>query len=179
MPAAWIEFAAAEGTCSFEDIGEIARNLAQEPPEDEITEKAPPPAFSEPQEDVLEPVEQYIRRLRSFFAAEETIAEIPKNRRMIVLIMYDIVDDRVRTRLAKYLEGKGLMRIQYSVFLGEIPRKTLPEIKDGLIRIQEIFEPTDSIIILPVTQDMIKEMHAIGKRIDLTYALMRIHTVVI
>lgn len=34
---------------------------------------------------------------------------------MLVLVVYDIPDDRRRTKLAKFLEGYG-QRVQYSVF---------------------------------------------------------------
>jgi CRISPR-associated protein Cas2 len=39
---------------------------------------------------------------------------------MICLVIYDITDDRQRTRLASLLQRFGLARIQYSAFRGEL-----------------------------------------------------------
>jgi len=163
-----------EGTFSMDDIHQLARQLTSRPMDKPPERPQPPPQNSQ----LLEDVEQYILRLRQLFTHNPE--PTPNNkRRMIVLVMYDITDDRVRNKLAAYLESKGLMRIQYSVFLGEIPRKTLPDLKNGLAAIQDTFEPNDSIIITPLPQHTLDKMHIIGKQIDLRYALMRIHTVVI
>ncbi len=39
---------------------------------------------------------------------------------MKVLLVYDIPDDRVRTRVAETCLDYGLLRIQYSAFFGEL-----------------------------------------------------------
>ncbi|MHB8619517.1 MAG: CRISPR-associated endonuclease Cas2 [Chloroflexota bacterium] len=39
---------------------------------------------------------------------------------MKVLLVYDIPDDRVRTRVADICQDYGLRRIQYSAFFGEL-----------------------------------------------------------
>ena len=39
---------------------------------------------------------------------------------MIVWVLYDIRDDRARTRTARHCRRAGLYRVQYSVFVGEI-----------------------------------------------------------
>ena len=39
---------------------------------------------------------------------------------MICWVMYDIKNDRNRTKIAKACERAGLYRVQYSVFLGTI-----------------------------------------------------------
>lgn len=48
---------------------------------------------------------------------------------MKVLICYDIADNRIRRQLIKYLE-KFSIRIQYSVFLGELSHKQMEELND-------------------------------------------------
>ena len=53
---------------------------------------------------------------------------------MKYLIGYDIQSNRVRSKVAKYLEGKGL-RIQYSVFLVDGDEKLAREIR---IKLQEL-----------------------------------------
>ncbi len=45
---------------------------------------------------------------------------------MHYLLIYDITDDRARTKVADLCLDYGLRRIQYSAFLGDLPR-TLQE----------------------------------------------------
>jgi CRISPR-associated protein Cas2 len=42
--------------------------------------------------------------------------------RMQVLLIYDIPDDRARTKIADFCQDYGLDRIQYSAFVGELSR---------------------------------------------------------
>lgn len=41
---------------------------------------------------------------------------------MICLVVYDISDDRTRTKIADFCLDYGLDRIQYSAFLGDLSR---------------------------------------------------------
>jgi len=41
---------------------------------------------------------------------------------MRCLVVYDIPDDRARSKIADYCQDYGLSRIQYSAFLGDISR---------------------------------------------------------
>lgn len=51
-------------------------------------------------------------------------------RTRLVLVSYDITDDRVRTQFAEELLDLGLVRNQYSLFEGEIPTKRIKNITD-------------------------------------------------
>jgi CRISPR-associated protein Cas2 len=51
---------------------------------------------------------------------------------MHLLIMYDITDDRIRTKVAKELEDYGLDRIQYSAFYGQLNRNLQEELMMAL-----------------------------------------------
>src|SRR5919199_5505745 len=57
---------------------------------------------------------------------------------MQTLVIYDIPDDRVRTRIADVCLDYGLLRIQFSAFLGELSRthqeELLLQIKKRLCR---------------------------------------------
>lgn len=44
------------------------------------------------------------------------------NEKMRCLVVYDIPDDRVRTKVADHCLDYGLDRIQYSAFLGDLSR---------------------------------------------------------
>ncbi len=44
---------------------------------------------------------------------------------ILFLIIYDITNDKLRTRIANTLKDYGLERIQYSAFIGELKRYQL------------------------------------------------------
>ena len=58
---------------------------------------------------------------------------------MKFLIGYDIADNRVRSHVAKYLEGKAY-RLQYSVFLFEGTEREAREIREVLLALTETKE---------------------------------------
>ncbi len=51
---------------------------------------------------------------------------------MRYLIIYDITDDNLRTKVAEILKNYGLRRIQYSGFIGELRRSKLNSLKSEL-----------------------------------------------
>lgn len=83
---------------------------------------------------------------------------------MICWVMYDIKNDKSRTRVAKFCEQIGLTRVQYSVFLGTIE----PNDKDTLqIQIEEtIDEQKDSVYIFPMSKDELKDTVLLGQAFD-------------
>ncbi|MCB0666676.1 MAG: CRISPR-associated endonuclease Cas2 [Saprospiraceae bacterium] len=95
------------------------------------------------------------------------------------VVCYDISDNRVRTRLAHYLEEKGFQRMQKSVFIGQIERATIRTVKNTLISISEVFVPTDSIVVVPLNEADLRKMNVVGRKINLAYALGRSHTLYI
>lgn len=48
---------------------------------------------------------------------------------MLVIICYDIPKNKIRSRLVKYLE-RIAVRIQYSVFIGDLERGQISELKN-------------------------------------------------
>lgn len=83
---------------------------------------------------------------------------------MICWVMYDIRNDRVRTKIAKACEQAGLYRVQYSVFLGTIE----PNEKDTLqLQIEELMnEDEDSVYIFPMSKDELKATALMGQAFD-------------
>lgn len=73
-----------------------------------------------------------------------------RNRHMLTLVIYDISDDRKRTKLAKNLISYSLQRIQYSAFKGDLNSH------DRFVLAKEIKKylscETDSIYIIPLCQ---------------------------
>lgn len=83
---------------------------------------------------------------------------------MICWVMYDIKQDRARTKIAKACEQAGLFRVQYSVFLGTIESDE----KDTLqLQIEELMsEETDSVYMFPMSKDELKATTLLGQAFD-------------
>lgn len=78
--------------------------------------------------------------------------------------MYDIGEDRIRTKVSKLCEKAGLNRVQYSVFLGTLDsneRDTLELQIEGLIN-----EDEDSVYIFPMSKNELKETVLLGQAFD-------------
>ena len=83
---------------------------------------------------------------------------------MIAWVLYDIEDDKVRTKVAKLCKQAGLYRVQFSVFLGTIESNQ----KDTLeLQIAELIdEEKDSIYIFPMSKSELKATVLLGKAFD-------------
>lgn len=83
---------------------------------------------------------------------------------MICWVMYDIRNNKVRSKVAKICEQMGLNRVQYSVFLGTLEASR----KDSLqIQIEEfIDEKKDSVYIFPMSKDELRETVLLGQAFD-------------
>ena len=78
--------------------------------------------------------------------------------------MYDIKDNKARTRVAKCCKQAGLYRVQYSVFLGML---TASE-KDSLeLEIQDLIdEEEDSVYIFPMSKNELQSTTLLGQAFD-------------
>lgn len=78
--------------------------------------------------------------------------------------MYDIKDNKARSRVAKHCKQAGLYRVQYSVFLGTL---TASE-KDSLeLEIQDqIDEDVDSVYIFPMSKNELQSTTLLGQAFD-------------
>jgi CRISPR-associated protein Cas2 len=83
---------------------------------------------------------------------------------MLVWVVYDIVNDRVRTKVAKTCKGYGLYRVQKSAFIGDINRNQVDEL---VLRCKEITNTEkDSVYIFPMCEDDFKKVKMIGIPFD-------------
>lgn len=89
----------------------------------------------------------------------------PQN--MIFFVMYDIQNNKVRRLVAKYLEQKGCTRIQRSIFLADLDGQTYQTIKADLAEVQSLYDNNDSIIVCPVSTDLLRSMKVIGQQLNL------------
>lgn len=78
---------------------------------------------------------------------------------MLVLVVYDIPDDRRRTRLATLLEGYG-RRVQYSVFECFLNLKEMQKLHQKLERYVKPEE--DNVRLYWITEDALGKMLTIG-----------------
>lgn len=83
---------------------------------------------------------------------------------MIAWVIYDIENDKARTKVAKYCKQAGLYRVQLSVFLGTISRND----KDALaLKIeQEINVDKDKVYIFPMSKEELHQVVLLGQAFD-------------
>lgn len=86
---------------------------------------------------------------------------------MIAWVLYDIKNDRVRSRAAKYCKQAGLYRIQYSAFIGQLDQNQ----RDTLsLRLESEIDPEeDKVYILPMSSDELKQTVLLGRAFDKKY----------
>ena len=85
---------------------------------------------------------------------------------MLFFVMYDIESNKVRQQVSKYLLRLGCFRIQRSIFLADLSPESYDKIRSDLTEVQAYYDNEDSILIVPVSTDLLKSMRIIGKTID-------------
>jgi CRISPR-associated endonuclease Cas2 len=99
-------------------------------------------------------------------------------KRMVYFVMYDIENNKVRALIAKYLLKKGCTRVQKSIFLADTERKVFDEIQKDLKDVQECYDNDDSILMVPVSFDLLQSMKMMGKNVDFDLILKRRNTLI-
>ena len=87
---------------------------------------------------------------------------------MLVWVIYDIADDKIRKEISDTCKEFGLIRVQYSVFFGNLPNSCIDEI--AVYSKKMIDQKTDGVFILPVSEDDFKKKKIIGKTFDEAFA---------
>jgi CRISPR-associated protein Cas2 len=89
-----------------------------------------------------------------------------------LVLIYDIEDDRLRTRTADICLDYGLERIQFSAFFGKLNRNRRQELSLRLQR--ELGEKSGRIRIIPVCEQDLKDMWVLDQyRLDADELKMR------
>lgn len=87
-----------------------------------------------------------------------------KTTETLVWIIYDIVENKPRSKIAKLCKEAGLYRVQKSVFLGTIERNRLDELR---LQIDEWVDPeVDSTYIFPMCEPDFKKVILLGQAFD-------------
>ncbi len=119
-------------------------------------------------------VEELSSRIRRVLGIMDKVNGDPK--RMVYFIMYDIENNKVRSLIAKYLLKKGCTRVQKSIFLADSERTRFDEIQKELREVQECYDNDDSILLVPVSTDLLQSMKIIGKNVDFDLILKKRNT---
>ncbi|GDX49123.1 hypothetical protein LBMAG25_19410 [Bacteroidota bacterium] len=82
-------------------------------------------------------------------------------------ILYDISNNKVRRKIMEYLERKGCIRIQLSVFFYSGPGYIFDEITQTLAEVNAVYENNDSIFIFPIDRDQVHQARVIGRQVNL------------
>ncbi len=83
---------------------------------------------------------------------------------MIIWVLYDIVNDKARTKAAKRCLQAGLYRVQFSCFLGTLTQHQ----KDTLqLQLEELInEETDKVYIFPMSRGELQQTALLGQAFD-------------
>jgi CRISPR-associated protein Cas2 len=83
---------------------------------------------------------------------------------MLTWVIYDITEDRTRTRVARRCLDFGLYRVQKSVFLGDLAANRVEEV---LLFSRELLNPeTDSVYIFPMCREDFDRVRIVGQGFD-------------
>ena len=89
---------------------------------------------------------------------------------MNCFIFYDIEENRLRVKLAKYLLEKGAQRIQKSVYLANISKKLYNEIFRTMQELETVLGESDSIFMVPIGEYHLAEMKMVGRDVDMSFS---------
>jgi len=78
------------------------------------------------------------------------------------IVVYDITDDNLRSKVSERLKDYGLDRIQYSAFHGELQRHALASLSTDMKRFLNEGEETDSVLIFPLCDSCFKGRIEVG-----------------
>ena len=83
---------------------------------------------------------------------------------ILVWVLYDISDDKVRLKVAKSCKKAGLVRVQKSIFLGKIKWSRFDELAEMFD--EQIDQDTDKVYLFPFCQEDFKQIRVLGQGFD-------------
>jgi CRISPR-associated protein Cas2 len=114
--------------------------------------------------------------LKGFFDFFKNSQTLKRSEDMYCFIMYDIENTKIRNMMAKYLIQKGCIRVQKSIYFARFHRKLQKEVTVVLRKMQACYENQDSILVLPVGEDMLNSLTCIGKTFEFKLITAPKHT---
>ena len=83
---------------------------------------------------------------------------------MLVWVMYDIADDKIRRKAIKICKNVGLYRVQKSIFLGDIEENDFDEVK---LRLEDTVDlKNDSVYVFTMIKKELNKAGLIGQAFD-------------
>lgn len=82
---------------------------------------------------------------------------------MLYLVVYDISANKARKKIADQLKDRGLIRAQYSVFIGDLAKNRVDELA---LFAETLLAEADRLYIIPVQRDALVASRMIGRGID-------------
>jgi len=83
---------------------------------------------------------------------------------MLTWVIYDIVKDKTRTRIAKFCKEYGLYRVQKSCFLGDLNKNEVDELGLKCKALMDL--ETDAVFLFPVSEDDFRKARLLGNSFD-------------
>lgn len=88
----------------------------------------------------------------------------------MIVVSYDIADDKLRNRFSKMLTKNGAIRLQYSVYEINNTKRIMDNLLVKIDHYSKKFSAADSIIVFNVNRDnLIKYGNAIHRDQDVVY----------
>lgn len=83
---------------------------------------------------------------------------------MLVWVMYDIADDKIRRKAIKICKNVGLYRVQKSIFLDDIEENDFDEVK---LRLEDTVDlKNDSVYVFTMSKKELNKAGLIGQAFD-------------
>ena len=83
---------------------------------------------------------------------------------MLVWVMYDIADDKIRRKAIKICKNVGLYRVQKSILLGDIEENDFDEVK---LRLEDTVDlKNDSVYVFTMSKKELNKAGLIGQAFD-------------
>lgn len=83
---------------------------------------------------------------------------------MIAWVLYDIQDNKARSKVAKFCKQAGLYRVQKSVFLGTLTAHLKDELELKIA--EQIDVEVDSVYIFPMSRNELQQTSLLGQAFD-------------
>ena len=83
---------------------------------------------------------------------------------MLTWVIYDISNDRTRTKIADQCLDYGLQRVQKSVFLGDLEANRVDEVIEFSRQLLDL--ETDSVYVFPMCREDFEKVRILGQSFD-------------
>ena len=89
----------------------------------------------------------------------------------MIIVSYDIKDDKIRTKFAKMLRSQGAIRLQFSVYEVNNTQRIINNIKLNIVeKYSKLFSGADSVIIFDAPNAKVEKFgNAIHRDKDVVY----------